>query len=106
MYAFRSEGFAQRDKYSSRFVTEWSSGNHPPHLYIQTVFEDPISSTPGALRCVATRPTIDKFRVARSISSRLSWFADRDCSATLSKSSSGHDKPACDHTVSTELKLP
>ena len=35
-------------------------------------FEKPISNPTGALRCVATKPTIEKFRVARSISSSLS----------------------------------
>ena len=39
-------------------------------------FEDPISSPTGAIRCVATKPTIEKLRVARGFSSILSWFAD------------------------------
>ena len=50
---------------------------HPASTIVHlNCFEHPISSPTGALRCVATKTTIEKFRVARSITSSLSWFAD------------------------------
>ena len=75
MYVFQSEGFAQRDVpadllLSGALAQPASTIVHP------NCFEDPISRPTGALRCVATTQTIKKFRVARSISLSLSWFAD------------------------------
>ena len=68
MFVFRSAGFAQCDEYSSRFVTERGSGPTSLHNCTAKLFLGSNLEPTGALRCVATRPTIEKFRVARSIS--------------------------------------
>ena len=46
---------------------------HPASTIVHpNCLDQPISNPTGALRCVATKPTIEKFRVARNISSSLS----------------------------------